>query len=53
MDIIILGSGALAALIIGQFTAVIVVHCERKSRKPTIAPPLTDYRARMIWEGGS
>jgi len=52
MDMI-LGGLAFAALIIGQFAAVVVVRSERESRELTIVPPRPDDHARLIWEGGS
>lgn len=58
----ILGGFAFAALIVGQFAAVVAVHGQKEReavssegdyRGTAIAPQRTDYRARMIWEGGS
>lgn len=51
MDMILGGIG-FAALIIGQFSAVIAVHGEREIRDAAKEPPHTDHRARLIWEGG-
>ena len=53
MDML-LGGLAFAAIIFGQFAAVVAVHRERKSREPeTVAPPHLDHRARLIWDSGS
>ena len=53
MDML-LGGLAFAAIILGQFAAVIAVHGERKSRESeALAPPYVDYRTRLIWECGS
>ena len=53
MDML-LGGLAFAAIIFGQFAAVIAVHGERKSRESeAFAPPHVDYRTRLIWECGS
>ena len=53
MDML-LGGLAFAAIILGQFTAVIAVHGERKRRESEASsPPHLDHRARLIWESGS
>ena len=53
MDMV-LGCLAFAAIIFGQFAAVVAVHGERKRREAE-APALSrlDHRARLIWESGS
>ena len=49
-----LGGLAFAAIIFGQFAAVVAVHGERKSRESEAsAPPQLDPRARQIWDSGS
>jgi hypothetical protein len=53
MDML-LGGLAFAAIIFGQFAAVIAVHGERKSREfEAFSPPHVDHRTRLIWECGS
>ena len=53
MDMLLVGL-AFAAIILGQFAAVIAVHGERKRRESeALAPPHLDHRARLIWESGS
>ena len=53
MDML-LGGTAFAAIILGQFAAVIAVHAERKSREAEAsAPPNLDDRAKLIWNSGS
>ena len=53
MDML-LGGLAFAAIILGQFAAVIAVHGERKRRaSEAVAPPHLDHRARLIWNSGS
>ena len=53
MDML-LGGVAFAAMMFGQFAAVVAVHAERKGRAAEpLAPPQRGYRARMIWESGS
>lgn len=52
-DVMDMSGLAFAALIVGQFAAVIAVHGKRESREAPIVPPFPDHRARLIWEGGS
>ena len=53
MDML-LGGLAFAAIIFGQFAAVVVVHGEEKRRKSKAPAPLhLDHRARLIWDYGS
>ena len=53
MDMI-LGGLAFAALIIGQFTAVIAVHGERKCREShALSPTRLDDPAKLIWQSES
>jgi hypothetical protein len=61
MDML-LGGLAFAALIFGQFVAVIAVYGVRKSRvlearksraSEASAPSHLDHRARLIWDSGS
>ena len=53
MDMVV-GGLAFAAIILGQFAAVIAVHGERKSRESEAVAPLhVDHRTRLIWESGS
>ena len=53
MDMV-LGGLAFAAIIFGQFAAVVAVHREGKRREAEAsAPPHLDHRARLIWESGS
>ena len=53
MDML-LGGLAFAAIIFGQFAAVVVVHGEGKRREAEAsAPSHLDHRARLIWESGS
>jgi len=60
MDMI-LGGLAFAAIIVGQFAAVIAVHGRRERRaavhgegasSDVAAPPHADHRATLIWHGG-
>ena len=53
MDIL-LGGLAFAAIILGQFAAVVAVHGERKIRESdALSPTHLDPRARLIWDSGS
>ena len=53
MDML-LGGLAFAAIILGQFAAVIAVHGERKSREAdALSPTRFDDRAKLIWQSGS
>jgi hypothetical protein len=53
MDML-LGGLAFAAIIFGQFAAVVAVYGERKRRESEAsAPPHLDYRAKLIWDSGS
>jgi len=53
MDML-LGGVAFAALILGQFAAVIAVHGERKSRESdALSPTRLDDRTKLIWQCGS
>jgi hypothetical protein len=53
MDML-LGGLAFAAIIFGQFAAVVVVHAERKSRESDVsAPTHLDHRAPLFWASGS
>ncbi len=53
MDML-LGGLAFAAIIFGQFAAVVAVHSERKHREfDASAPPHLDHRARLIWDSWS
>ena len=53
MDML-LGGFAFAAIIFGQFAAVVAVHWERKNRESEAsAPPHFDHRARLVWDSGS
>ena len=53
MDML-LGGIAFAAIIFGQFAAVVAVHGERKSRESEApAPSHLDHRAGLIWDSGS
>jgi hypothetical protein len=51
MDMI-LGGLAFAALIFGQFAAVIAVHGENSRTAEPRETARPDYRARLILEGG-
>ena len=49
-----LGGLAFAAIILGQFAAVIAVHGERKSRESDgLSPTRLDDRAKLIWQCGN
>jgi len=48
----ILGGIAFAALILGQFTAVIAVHFENKRSRATHEASRTQHRANLISESG-
>ena len=53
MDML-LGGLAFAAIILGQFAAVIAVHSERKRRRSDASNPMHfDDRAKLIWQAGS
>ena len=53
MDML-LGGLAFAAIILGQFAAVIAVHAERESRESdALTPTRLDDRAKLIWQCGS
>ena len=53
MDIL-LGGLAFAAIIFGQFAAVIAVHGARKGRESDASDRLPfDHRTRLIWNSGS
>ena len=53
MDML-LGGLAFAAIIFGQFAAVVAVHGERKCRESeALSPTHLDHRARLIWDSGS
>ena len=53
MDML-LGGFAFAAIIFGQFAAVVAVHGERKRRQSEASSPMhLDHRARLIWDRGS
>ena len=53
MDML-LGGLAFAAIILGQFAAVIAVHDERKSRESdALSPTRLDHRTKLIWNSGS
>jgi hypothetical protein len=53
MDML-LGGLAFAAIMLGQFAAVVAVHGERKRREfDASSPPHLDHRARLIWNAGS
>ena len=53
MDML-LGGLAFAAIIFGQFAAVIAVHGERKSRESDALSPMhLDDRTKLIWQSGS
>ncbi len=53
MDML-LGGLAFAAIILGQFAAVISVHGERRSHESeAFAPPRLDHRTKLIWDSGS
>lgn len=53
MDML-LGGIAFAAVIFGQFAAVVAVHGERKSRESEAsAASHLDPRAGLIWDSGS
>ena len=53
MDML-LGGLAFAAIILGQFAAVIAVHGERKSRESdALSPTRLDDRTKLIWQSGS
>ena len=53
MDML-LGGLAFAAIIFGQFAAVVAVHGEMKSREfEAFSPPHADHHTRLIWECGS
>ena len=53
MDML-LGGVAFAALILGQFAAVIAVHGVRKGRALDASDGLQfDHRTRLIWNSGS
>ena len=48
------GGLAFAAIILGQFAAIIAVHGERKSRESdALSPTRLDDRAKLIWQSGS
>jgi len=49
-----LGGLAFAAIILGQFAAVIAVHSERKRRESdALSPTHLDDRTKLIWQSGS
>jgi hypothetical protein len=53
MDVL-LGGQAFAAIILGQFAAVIAVHGERKSREANaLSATRLDDREKLIWQSGS
>ena len=53
MDML-LGGLAFAAIIFGQFAAVVAVHGEGKRREAEAsAPPHLDHRAMIVWHSGS
>ena len=53
MDML-LGGLAFAAIILGQFAAVVAVHGERKRRESdALSPMRLDDRAKLIWQSGS
>ena len=52
MDVL-LGGLAFAAIMLGQFAAVIAVHGEKRRSPERRDASCPDYRARLIWEGGS
>ena len=53
MDML-LGGLAFAAIILGQFAAVIAVHGERKSRESEASLPThREHRAWLVWDYGS
>ena len=53
MDML-LGGLAFAAIILGQFAAVIAVHGERtRAESDALSPTRLDDRARLIWQSGS
>jgi len=50
----LLGGLAFAAIILGQFAAVLAVHGERKSRESdALSPTRFDDRTKLIWQSGS
>ena len=52
MDML-LGGLAFAAIILGQFAAVLAVHGERKSRElDALSPTRLDNRTKLIWQSG-
>ena len=51
MDML-LGGLAFAAIILGQFAAVVAVHGQRKSRESDALSP-TRLDAKLIWQAGS
>ena len=53
MDML-LGGLAFAAIILGQFAAVVAVHGQRKSRDSEgLSPTHLDDRTKLIWQAGS
>ena len=53
MDML-LGGLAFAAIILGQFAAVVAVHGERKNRESDTQSPMhLDDRTKLIWQSGS
>jgi hypothetical protein len=49
----LLGGLAFAAIILGQFAAVVAVHRERKSRElDALGPTRLDDRTKLIWQAG-
>jgi hypothetical protein len=50
----LLGGLAFAAIIFGQFAAVIAVHDQRKGRRPeAFGATRADHRTRLIWDSGN
>lgn len=53
MDVL-LGGLAFAAIILGQFAAVVAVHSERTNRESdALSSTHLDRREKLIWEAGS
>lgn len=53
MDML-LGGLAFAAIILGQFAAVVAVHGERTSHKSdAVSPTHLNDREKLIWQSGS
>ena len=53
MDML-LGGLAFAAIILGQFAAVVAVHGERTIRESdALSPTHLDNREKLIWQSGS